>query len=450
MKSRLHPNSVETERSVLGILTSRPEMVADCELEPEDFWREDHRLLYRLMRSLVAQGESVDMISLPLHVQRTGEAGKYGGVGYVIELPEMAGTPQAMPHYVQTLKRDAARRKLMEIGSDLVSRAAEEFEDMTPQDLAEQAIAQIGAINAQAKSSEWVGLGEAADEQLKQWQAVEETGRGMVGLKTGFGVLDSALSGFCDGELVILAARPSMGKTALMLAFAMAMAADPDGEGVVAIVSLEMSPASMAGRFVMYLSGVDPERARKGELTADDWCAIQDARDYMGTLPIKFVDAPGATMPAIRSAIRKLQAKEGAIRAVMVDYLQLMGSPREQSKMNTTEKLNEISKDAKQLAKDLVCPVVMLSQLNRGVESRADKRPMQSDLRGSGGIEQDADVIMFIYRDEYYNPQSEDEGRAEIIIAKQRNGPAGIMRMVGYEKGRFFETTNSARDFFND
>lgn len=447
MNRKLHPNSVETERSVLGVLINQPRLVADCELEPEDFFRDDHRQLYKLMRVLIASGESVDIVSLPLHVQRTGTPDKFGGLGYVLELPEMAGTASAMPYYVQTLRSDSARRKLMELGSELVAKAAEDFEDSTPQQLAESYMALLGSVGAHAKSSEWVDLHIAADEQIAYWAKVEESGRGMMGLDTGFGVLNSALSGFCDTDLIILAARPSMGKTAKMLAYAMAMAADENGVGVVAIVSLEMTPVAMAGRFAMYLSGVDPSRARDGTLTAEDWTAIINAREYMATLPIKFVDAPGATMPAVRSSIRKLQAKVGKIRAVMIDYLQLMGTPKEHMRMSTTDQINEKSKDAKQLAKDLVCPVFMLSQLSRGVESRADKRPMMSDLRGSGGIEQDADVILFIYRDEYYNPQSKDAGFAEILIGKQRNGPAGIMKMVGYDKGRFFDAKNQATDW---
>jgi len=333
----------------------------------------------------------------------------------------------------------------------MVARASEEFEDMTPHEPAEQVVAKIGAIDANDRSSEWIDLHDAADIQIQQWAAIESSGRGMMGLKTGFGVLDSALAGFCDGDLIILAARPSMGKTALMLAFAMAMAADPDGEGVVAIVSLEMGVPAMAGRFAMYLSGVDPDRARKGELTADDWCAIHDARTYMETLGIKFVDAPGATMPAVRAAVRKLQAKCGKIRSVLIDYLQLMGTPKEHMRMSTTDQLNEKSKDAKQLAKDLDCPVFMLSQLSRGVEQRQDKRPMMSDLRGSGGIEQDADVILFIYRDEYYDPMTQDPGIAEIGIAKQRNGPAGIVKRLGYSKGRFFDAPgHSSHDFIGE
>lgn len=452
MSKKLHPNSVETERAVLGLLTSKPELMADCELDPGDFWRDDHRALYRLMQTLLIQGDSIDMMSLPLHVQRTGEAGKYGGVSYVIELPEMAGLPQALPHYVKTLKRDSFRRGLMAIGVELIERASEEFEDMTPSELASQTVAKIEAIDASDRTSEWVDLHDAADIQIQQWADIESSGRGMMGLKTGFGVLDSALAGFCDGDLIILAARPSMGKTALMLAFALAMAADEDGEGVVAIVSLEMGVPAMAGRFAMYLSGVDPERARMGELTAEDWDSIHDARSYMETLGIKFVDAPGATMPAIRSSVRKLQAKCGKIRALLVDYLQLMGTPKEHMRMSTTDQLNEKTKDAKQFAKQLGCPFILLSQLSRALESRADKRPMMSDLRGSGGIEQDADVIMFVYRDFYYDPMSPDPNIAEIGIAKQRNGPAGadVVKRLGYSKGRFFDAPGGSHDFIGE
>ena len=448
--SKLHPKSIETERAVLGLMTSKPELMADCELDPDDFWREDHRSLYRLMQTLLIQGDSIDMRSLPMHVSRTGDADKYGGLSYVIELPEMAGSPQALPHYVKTLKRDSARRKLMDIGHEMVARASEEFGDLTPQELADEVMAKIGAIDAHGKSSEWIDLHDAADTQFQQWADIETSGRGMQGLETGFGVLNSALAGFCSGDLIILAARPSMGKTALMLAFAMSMAMDEDGEGVVGIVSLEMSPESMAGRFAMYLSGVDPERARTGEMTADDWTSLMNARELMATLPIKFVDAPGTTMPAVRSAIRKLQAKVGKIRAVMIDYLQLMGTPKEHLRMSTTDQIGEKSKDAKQLAKDLGCPVFLLSQLSRGVESRADKRPMQSDLRSSGSIEQDADVILFIYRDEYYDPMTQDPGIAEIGIAKQRNGPAGIVKRLGYSKGRFFDAPGGSHDFIGE
>ena len=424
----LHPNAVEAERALLGGVIQKPSALEQIkgQLDAEDFWRDDHRLLYQLLVDMHTNQEAVDLITVPERVLRTGEPGKYGGVAYVVELPEHAPSTVNLEHYAKLVRSKSMLRQLMTLGNELSTHASRHPDDVDS--LLDKTTTELVRLSTQGRGGErWHPVSITIDEEMLKFEELStRDGDETVGLTSGFNKLDKMTAGMQPGDLLILAARPSMGKTALALNLALNSAL-LGGAGV-GIYSLEMSRHQLVDRLLCSLGMIDGTKLRTGNLDADDWDRLNNAGEQLRQLKIHINDRPGLSISEVRADALALKAKEPTLGLVLLDYIQLMGAT--DPRASRVQQVSEMSRGLKALAKDLNVPVVALSQLSRGVEQRQDKRPMMSDLRESGAIEQDADVILFIYRDEYYNPDSADQGLAEVIIAKQRNGPTGTVKLA--------------------
>ena len=445
MDNRQYPQSLEAERALLGgLLLDHGQVAAISELlDPQDFHSAAHAKLYELMLRRFAMSEALDVLGLADHILSTGQAEEFGGLAYATGLPEQVPSTENLEYYAKLVKDKAVRRHLMEVAQEInkkVLAGTDELEELL--DHAESTVFQVAQ---QRSKKDWQALGTLIDDE---WVKLEErsNNRGAVtGIPTGFTDLDEKLAGLQPSDLIILAARPAMGKTALALNIAQRACT---GAGVaVGIFSLEMAAGQLAMRIVSAHARVDAGKIRTGMLSkTDDWVRLEDSHELLYQQPIFVDDTPGVSITQLRSKARRLKATNPNLGLILIDYLQLMGAGTAGSKGESREQqIGRISRGLKILAKELHIPVVALSQLNRGVESRSDKRPMISDLRESGSIEQDADVVMFIYRDEYYHPEKvENQGVAEVIIAKQRNGPTGTVKLAF--EGRFTRFDDLAPD----
>lgn len=442
----LHPHAIEAERALLGGLIQQPASLDAIrrEVTDEDFWREDHKLLYKLLLSMFDNEEAIDLVTLPERVQRTGEPSRYGGVAYVIELPEHAPSTANLEHYAGLIRAKSMLRQLMSLGSELTSSASRHPDDVEA--LLDKTTAELVRLATSGRGGKrWHEVSVVVDEEILKYEELSSrAGEDTVGLSSGFTHLDKMTAGFQPGDLVILAARPSMGKTALALNLAL-NGALIDGAGI-GIYSLEMSRHQLVSRLLCSLGLIDASRLRTGQLEEEDWTRLLEASDRLRALSIHINDRPGLTIGEVRADAMQLKANNPELGLIVLDYLQLMGAT--DPRASRVQQVSEMSRGLKALAKDVNVPVIALSQLSRGVESRQDKRPMMSDLRESGAIEQDADVIMFIYRDEYYNPESADQGLAEVIIAKQRNGPVGTVKLAFQKQYTLFNNV-AADDWLN-
>jgi replicative DNA helicase len=437
---RPSPQAVEAERALLGGLLQAPdELVRVAEaVRPEDFYRPEHGALYRLLGEMQARGESIDLVTVAERITRGDQADRYGGVGYVAELPEHVPSTANLGHYADVIREKAALRDLIKVSVDLANQAYAQPDDVSQ--LIDKAARDMAAIGGGPGRKAWIQISEIVDQELMRIEKLAERGGTTTGLTTGFADLDKKLAGLHPTDLLILAARPAMGKTALALNVAQNVALMENVP--VGVFSLEMGRGQLVTRMLCCHGLVDAGKVRTGTLETDDWDRFLDASEYLRKSRILIDDTPGLSITDLRARARRLKVEHPDLGLIVLDYLQLMRgddarAPREQQ-------ISAISRGLKALAKDLHCPVMALSQLNRGVESRQDKRPLVSDLRESGAIEQDADVIMFIYRDEYYNPESLDKGLAEVIIAKQRNGPTGTVKLAF--QGQFTRFDNYLED----
>ena len=421
---RVPPNSVEAEQAVLGGLMLAPEtldLIADHLVE-EDFYRRSHRLIFRAITELAGRSTPFDVVTLGewFDANRAGE--EIGGSAYLIELASNTPSAANIQAYAQIVRQKSVLRSLIEAGTAI---ANEGFQPGTAPisdvlDRAEQRIFQIAEQGDRGRKDH-VSLREAMREAFQVLQERYENQGSITGLPTGFVDLDEITAGLQPTDLIILAARPSQGKTALALNIAEHAAVKT--RKAVAIFSMEMSAPQLAFRLISSMGRIDAQRLRTGQLDDEDWTRVNSAIRMLAEVKIFIDDKPGLTPVELRGRARRLK-RDHDLGLIVVDYLQLMQVP--DSSENRATEIAEISRSLKGLAKELKVPVLALSQLNRGLESRADKHPVMSDLRESGGIEQDADVILFIYRDEVYNKSNPDnKGLAEIIIAKQRNGPTG-------------------------
>ena len=410
---------------LLGALLLNPEQLWTITeiLGPEAFYREAHGKLYHLMCEMVEKGQPCETLAVVDRILSSGEPDAYGGATYVSSLPEQVPSTENTEYYAQIVREKAVRRRLLQASQKISDAAVQEADLEEVLDLAERSVFEVS--QGQGKQ-DWFALSQVIDVEFKRIQELAERRSSVTGITTGFADLDRILAGFQSSDLVILAARPAMGKTALALNFIRHAA----GAGVgVGMFSLEMPRGQIVTRMLCAEAKVESGKVRSGYLSRqDDWPRLTDAAELLYQKPIFVDDTPGLTVTQVRSKARRLKAEQPALGLLVVDYLQLMqgsGGPRE----SREQAISSISRGLKGLAKELDLPVIALSQLNRGVEARNDKRPMLSDLRESGAIEQDADVIMFIYRDEYYNKDSQDVGVAEVIIAKHRNGPTGTVKL---------------------
>lgn len=436
---RVPPHSVEAEQAVLGGLMLSNEAwdkVADRLVE-EDFYRRDHQLIFRAIGQLAAQDKPRDAITLGEWFQTQGLADQVGGDSYVIELASTTPSAANIVAYAEIVRDKAVLRRLIDVGTRIVNDAfqPEGRETREVLEQAEQQVYKIAEDGARGRS----GLQEvrgAVREAFKILTKRYESKGAITGLPTGFIDFDALTAGLQPSDLIVLAARPAMGKTSFALNIA-EYAALRTGKAV-AVFSMEMSSSQLAFRLISSLGRVDQQHLKTGNLEDEDWSRVTSAITMLNEARIFIDDTPALSPVELRSRARRM-AREHDLGLIVIDYLQLMQVPG--NRENRATEISEISRSLKALAKELNVPVIALSQLNRSLESRTDKRPVMADLRESGAIEQDADMIVFIYRDEYYNKEnSPDKGLAEIIIGKHRNGPTDTIKLVF--NGRFTRFDN--------
>lgn len=437
---KLPPHSIEAEQSVLGGLMIRNEAwdtVAD-KITARDFYRPDHQIIFEVMAVLANDLRPLDVLTVTEALESRKLAERVGGMAYLAELAEETPTAANIGAYADIVRERAILRQLISAGSG-IAESAFEPEGRSSRDLLDEAMKAVFDIadeGLQGDGPQQVApmLSDAFDRVYK----LSENPNAITGLETGFADLDRYTAGFQDSDFIVVAGRPSMGKTALAVNIAEhAVMRSDTGDAAVLIFSMEQPAEQLVIRLLSSLGRIDQNRLRTGRLDEDDWPRLESAVNQLKAKPLFIDDARGLTPNAVRARARRV-ARTVGLKLIVVDYMQLM-RVEGQSESRTLE-MSEISRTLKSVAGEMRCPLVALSQLNRALENREDKRPRMSDLRESGAIEQDADVILFIYRDEEYNKDSEDQGLAEIIIGKQRNGPTGMVKMRFRKELTKFET----------
>jgi len=439
---KLPPYSLEAEQSVLGGLlldNSAWEKIADA-VNAGDFYRADHRQIYSHISRLIDENKPADALTVAESLERSGKLEEVGGQAYIASLAVNTPSVANVRRYAQIVRERAIMRKLAEVGTGItesvfnpLGRSAKDLLDHAEQEVF--AIAEAGSRGRQG----FIDLNTLGAQVISRIDTLyrREDKSDVTGIATGYVDLDRMTSGFQQGDLIIIAGRPSMGKTALALNIAEHVALEVGLP--VGIFSMEMGGTQLATRLLGSLSKVDQQRLRNGDLTDDDWSELTKAMGRLTDAPIYVDETAALNALELRARARRLYRQCGGpgLGLIVVDYLQLMSASGQNE--NRATEIAEISRSLKALAKELNVPVVALSQLNRGIESRQEKRPMMSDLRESGALEQDADLILFIYRDEVYNPDTPRKGIAEIIVGKQRNGPTGKVELTFLGKHTRFE-----------
>lgn len=443
-KLRVPPHSIEAESSVLGGLlldNGAWDRVGDL-LVDNDFYRHEHKLIYAAIGALINVSKPADVITVNEQLQNQGKAEEMGGLSYLNSLAQYVPSASNIRRYAEIVRERSILRKLVSASDEIATNA------FNPQgkaidrilDEAEQKIFNIGEEGSRMKQG-FQSMDTLVVELLDRVQEMADNPNDITGVPTGFYDLDRMTSGLQPGDMVVLAARPSMGKTAFAINIAEHVALN---EGLpVAVFSMEMGASQLAVRVVGSIGRIDQGHLRTGKLSDDEWPRLTEAIEKLRTVSLHIDETPGLTPSELRANARRLARQCGKLGLIVVDYLQLMSGSGGSGGDNRATELGEISRGLKMLAKELQCPVIALSQLNRSVEQRTDKRPMMSDLRESGAIEQDADIIMFIYRDDYYNSDSKEPGVAEIIIGKQRNGPTGTVKLTFLKNLTRFESMAS-------
>ncbi len=438
---RQPPYSAEAEISVLGGMLIDPDAVAKAVELVDDsmFYREAHRRLYRAMARLFERGDVVDVVTFSEELKKTGELESSGGHGYLADLLDAVPTAANIEYHARLVREKALLRRLIDASSRIIRDVYDQGERQVEEvlDQAEQRIFQV----AQSHEREgFVWIKEILWPTFEHIERLQQTESGITGISTGFKDLDRMTTGLQKGDLVIVAARPAMGKTSLVLNVAQNAAIEEDRK--VAIFSLEMSKEQLVQRFLCSEARVDAQKLRRGRLSAEEYQRLAAAAGHLNTAPIWIDDSPGSTVLEMRAKARRLKS-ETDLDMLIIDYLQLMtGSRRTESRV---QEVSDISRGLKALARELDVPVIALSQLSRAPEQRTDRRPQLSDLRESGSIEQDADVVMFLFRPEYYFGSTDKdgnniEGKAELIVGKQRNGPTGTVDLYFHKAYTRFDS----------
>jgi replicative DNA helicase len=419
------PQNLEAEESVLGAMMLSPGAIGAVSevLDASDFYRESHAVIYRAALALYAKGEPVDAITLVDELEERGELEAAGGRVRIHELAALVPASANAGHYARIVREMATLRGLIRAGGEIAHLGWERPGETT--DLVDRAEQVVFDLSQARVSSEFSHIEELLKDSFERITALYEAGADVTGTPSGFRDLDRLTSGFQPGNLIIVAARPSMGKSGLGLCMAANLAVR--AEVPVAMFTLEMSKAEVTQRLMCSEAKVESQRLRTGKLGADDWPRLTAACDRLAKAPIYVDDQGSITMMEIRSKARRLKSRESSLGLIIVDYLQLMTSGSNVE--SRVQEVSQISRSLKVLARDLDVPILAMSQLSRAVEQRHDKRPILSDLRESGSIEQDADLVMFIYRDEYYNDESDQQGIAEVHLAKHRNGPTDTVKL---------------------
>lgn len=428
---RLPPHSVEAEQSLLGGLlidNTVWERVGDV-VNEADFYRDDHRRIFRQIARLIELGKPADVVTVYESLEKNGEAEHVGGLAYLGEIANSTPSAANVRRYGEIIRERAILRKLVSVGDQIAASALTPSgkDAKTLLDEAEAKVFEIAEAGARTVSG-FVPiqpiLGQVVDRIQELYD--RDSPAGITGVPTGLTDLDEKTSGLQPSDMIVLAARPGMGKTSLALNIAENVAVEAGLP--VAVFSMEMPGTQLATRFLSSVGRIDQHKIRTGKLTDEEWQRLTYALGKLHEAPIFIDETPGLNPTDLRARCRRLHRQCGRLGLIVIDYLQLMTSLKESD--NRSAELSEISRSVKSLAKELHVPIIALSQLNRSLEQRPNKRPVASDLRESGAIEQDADIIMFIYRDDYYNKDSKEPGVTEIIISKQRNGPTGTVKLA--------------------
>ena len=441
---RVPPHSIEAESSVLGGLlldNTAWDRVSDL-VKEGDFYRHEHQLIFSAVAQLINASKPADVITVFEQLRGLGNAEEAGGLVYLNSLAQYVPSAANIRRYAEIVRERGILRKLLTASDEIATKAFNPQGKSVAQilDEAEQKIFNIGEEGSRMKQG-FQGMDTLVVDLMDRVQEMADNPNDITGVPTGFYDLDRMTAGFQAGDMIVLAARPSMGKTALAINIAEHVALN---EGLpVAVFSMEMGASQLAVRIVGSIGRINQGHLRTGKLTDEEWPRLTEAIEKLRNISLHIDETPGLSPSELRANARRLARQCGKLGLIVVDYLQLMSGSGGSNGENRATELGEISRGLKMLAKELQCPVIALSQLNRSVEQRTDKRPMMSDLRESGAIEQDADIIMFIYRDEYYNKDSKEPGVAEVIIGKQRNGPTGTVKLAFLNQLTRFESLAS-------
>lgn len=438
---KVPPHDLEAEQAIIGsMLTDKDAVISAIEvLKEEDFYREDNKAIYTAILNLYNRAEPIDIITVKAELEAMGKFEQVGGLEYLAELPEKVPTTANAMKYIKIVEEKSLLRRLIHTANEIIELGYNPTEDV--EDIMEGAEKKIFNIMQDKNQKGYTPIKDVLVESFTQLEELYNRKQHITGVPTGFSELDYKTSGFHGSELILIAARPAMGKSAFALNIATNAAVR--AKVPVAIFSLEMSKEQMVNRILCSEAMVDSNKVRTGKLEEDDWTKLAEAIGPLSEAEIYIDDTPGISVTEIRAKCRKLKLEKN-IGMVVIDYLQLIQGSNKRNGSREQE-ISEISRSLKILAKEIGVPVIALSQLSRAVEQRPDHRPMLSDLRESGAIEQDADIVMFLYRDDYYNQDSEKKDIAEVIMAKHRAGSTGTVELLWL--GSYTKFVNLERRF---
>ena len=425
LPERVPPQNIEAEQSVLGAMLIKKEAITQAQelLRPDDFYREAHRIVFETMLELAGDNEAVDLVTLTEALRKKEMLEKVGGISFITALANYVPTAANIVYHAQIVKEKSELRHLIDAATEIASAAYEATDDV--KDIMDDAEKKILAVAADQTGGAFEPIRNIVIDTVGRVETLYENQGGLTGISTGFRDLDRDTSGLQKSDLILVAARPSMGKTAFTLNIATYAAMHGH---TVAFFSLEMSKEQLVQRMLCSEGGIDSQRLRTGQLEDADWDRLINTADRVSKASIYIDDTAGINVMDLRSKARRLKAEHG-LDLIVIDYLQLMQGRARSSSDNRQQEISEISRSLKALARELDVPVVALSPLSRSVESRTVKKPMLSDLRESGSLEQDADIVMFLYREDYYDQETERKNITEVIIAKHRNGPIGTIEL---------------------
>lgn len=442
MIERSFPQSIEAEQAVLGAVFLKPTLLPEINeiLASVDFYRPEHGVLYGHLQKMSTAGEAIDLVTVTESMRSRDLLDKVGGLGFLTAINQSVPTAANARHYVDIVLEKSRRRQIIDAGTAIVNAAYDESIEI--EDVLDQSENTILSVT----NKEWGKQGSSMTDILlntfSRIDALCKNKGGITGIPTGFVDFDRLTAGLHPSDFIIIAARPSMGKTAFALNIAAHVALHQDKH--VALFSLEMSDEQITERILCAEGAVDSQKLRVGELNKDDWDRMLCTAEMLGGENLQVDDTPEITAAALRQKARKIKSQHG-LDLIIIDYLQLMEGSKGKTE-NRQQEIAEISRSLKALARELNVPVIALSQLSRAVETRQDKRPMLSDLRESGSLEQDADIVAFLYRDDYYNPDSQNKNITDLIIAKHRNGPIDTIRLFFHKQfTNFSNLTDSKR-----
>ena len=431
MFERVPPQKIEAEQAVIGGMLIEKEAISKVAefLKADDFYREAHRLIFEAMLELFNKNEAVDLVTVTEVLRKNDKLEAVGGIAYITSLANSVPTAANINYHGKIVEEKALLRGLINSATHIASMGYEDTEAVT--DIIDKAEKMILEVSERKMSGDFVPIKSIIFDAFGKIEQLYASKGGITGLATGFKDLDKITSGLQPSDLILVAARPSMGKTAFTLNIASHVAIRE--KKAVAFFSLEMSKEQLVQRMLCSEATIDSQRLRIGELEERDWTKLISAADRLSSAPIYIDDTPGITVMEMRSKARRLKI-EHDLQLIIIDYLQLMQGSSNKGGDNRQQEISEISRSLKALARELNVPVIALSQLSRSVESRQIKKPMLSDLRESGSLEQDADIVSFLYREDYYNPETENKNITDIIIAKHRNGPVDTVQLFFHKQ----------------